>query len=163
MFIRQTTGEGILYVFNPFNGQGIGANDGVLPLGYRVKQTLLLHQPDRDFLRSILLLDHSDEVHVFPPSGQETVASVAGSTFLFTADPATGMLVGFSLAFSNEQRLAATRVWEVKLTQGSQVGCGVLTLTNSDASRCRWGLQTSTPLSNNQCHIALLKLIQCRC
>ncbi|XP_067005032.2 ER membrane protein complex subunit 1 isoform X2 [Anabrus simplex] len=116
----KTTGEGMLYAFNPFSGQGVDGNDKSVRLGYKVKQSSLLHQPNEQFLRGILLLDDQDKIHVYPESTYSVAASVASTTFIFTADPGTGVLAGYALANTKPQGLVASRVWEVKLSQSSQ-------------------------------------------
>lgn len=96
----QDTGEGVIYTFNPMTGQPIGE---LTKLGYKVKQSMLLHISTDDFLRGIILLDTNDGVHVFPESAKPTAASVARNTYLFTADPETGVLQGYSLAYSTPE------------------------------------------------------------
>ena len=68
-----------------------------------MKQTFLLHEVNKEFLRGILLLDSEDNLHVYPESTQSVAVSVASTTFIFTADPNTGLLVGYSLAFSTKE------------------------------------------------------------
>ncbi|KAJ9575487.1 hypothetical protein L9F63_007645 [Diploptera punctata] len=117
---HKMTNEGMLFVFNPITGHPLAENNGLIRLGYKVKQTFLLHEANRQFLRGILLLDSEDNLHVYPEDTKSVAASVASTTFIFTADPNTGLLVGYSLALSTQQKLIASRVWEIKLTQGSQ-------------------------------------------
>lgn len=116
---HEVTGEGVLFTFNPISGQPLGAA-GPINLGFKVQQSMLLPFPDELFLRGILLLDSEEKLHVHPPAAHSVAVRHAASTFLFTADKNTGILVGYSLMFSNEKKLEATRVWEVKLSQGKQ-------------------------------------------
>lgn len=64
---------------------------------------MLLHTATDDFLRSILILDEKDKVHVYPESAMTVAVSVAKNTYIFTADRTTGVLSGFSLSYSNSQ------------------------------------------------------------
>lgn len=101
--VHQVTGEGVLFVFNPITGQPLAEPDGLIRLGYKVKQSLLLHESNKESLRGILLLDNQDNLHVYPESTHSVVVSVAATTFIFTVDVDTGVLVGYSLALSTKQ------------------------------------------------------------
>ena len=94
------TGEGVVFTFNPITGQPIG---GLERLGYKIKQSILLHSATEEFLRPILILDSRDKVHVYPESAIAVAAAAGKSTYLFTADRSTGVLSGFSLAYSTPQ------------------------------------------------------------
>lgn len=98
--LQQESGEGVIYTFNPIIGQPL---DGLIKLGYRVKQSMLLHVATDDFLRGILILDARDKVHVYPKSATAVAATLGKSTYLFTADQTTGILSGFSLSYSTTQ------------------------------------------------------------
>ncbi|XP_011347662.1 ER membrane protein complex subunit 1 isoform X3 [Ooceraea biroi] len=111
------SGEGVVYTFNPITGQPL---DGLIKLGYRIKQSMLLHVATDDFLRGILILDARDKVHVFPDSATAVAASLGKSTYLFTADQTTGILSGFSLSYSTTQELIAHKVWELLLSPRNQ-------------------------------------------
>ncbi|XP_029663445.1 ER membrane protein complex subunit 1 isoform X2 [Formica exsecta] len=111
------TGEGVVYTFNPITGQPL---DGLVKLGYKIKQSMLLHVTTDDFLRSILILDARDKVHVYPDSAITVAASLGKSTYLFTADQTTGILSGFSLSYSTTQELIAHKVWELLLSPRNQ-------------------------------------------
>lgn len=60
----------MLYQFNPIDGSPI--NGGIIELNYPIRQVSVL-QPGTDFLRGVLLLDKSNNVHVYPESAVETV------------------------------------------------------------------------------------------
>ena len=62
----------MLYQFNPIDGTPI--NGGIIELNYPIRQVSVL-QPGTDFLRGVLLLDKSNNVHVYPESAIETVCS----------------------------------------------------------------------------------------
>ncbi|XP_012144585.1 ER membrane protein complex subunit 1 isoform X2 [Megachile rotundata] len=111
------TSEGIIYVFNPITGQSL---DGLIKLGYRIKQSMLLHATTDDFLRSILIFDTRDKAHVYPESATSIAASVGKNTYIFTTDPTTGVLSGFSLSYSTAQELIAHKVWELLLSPKNQ-------------------------------------------
>lgn len=70
MLILQITGNGLLYQFNPIDGTSI--NGGIIELNYPIRQVSVL-QPGSDFLRGILLLDKSNNVHVYPETATDTV------------------------------------------------------------------------------------------
>lgn len=113
----KTSGEGIIYTFNPITGQPL---DGLIKLGYRIKQSMLLHVTVDDFLRGILILDARDKIHVFPESATSITASIGKSIYMFTADQTTGLLSGFSLSYSTSQELIAHKVWELLLSPKNQ-------------------------------------------
>ncbi|XP_012286292.1 ER membrane protein complex subunit 1 isoform X2 [Orussus abietinus] len=112
------TGEGVIFTFNPIIGQPLG---GAIKLGYKVKQSMLLHATTEDFLRGILVLDNRDRVHVFPESATSVAASVGKHVYMFTADRETGVLAGYSLSYSTPQNLVAHKVWEVVLSPKNQL------------------------------------------
>jgi len=103
LIVHQVTGEGVLFVFNPITGQPLADTDGLIRLGYKVKQSMLLHESNKESLRGILLLDSQDNLHVYPESTHSVVVSVAATTFIFTVDVDTGVLAGYSLALSTKQ------------------------------------------------------------
>ncbi|XP_012260554.2 ER membrane protein complex subunit 1 isoform X1 [Athalia rosae] len=111
------TGDGVIYTFNPMTGQPLGE---LTKLGYKVKQSMLLHVATDDFLRPVLVLDTTDVVHVFPETAKATVASVAKNVYLFTADPDIGLLSGFSLSYSTPENLVSHKVWEMMLSTRTQ-------------------------------------------
>jgi hypothetical protein len=103
LIVFQGTGEGVLFVFNPITGQPLAGPDGLIRLGYKVKQSFLLHEGNKESLRGILFLDNQDNLHVYPESSLSMAVEVAATTFIFTADPNSGLLVGYSLALSTKQ------------------------------------------------------------
>ncbi|XP_047343681.1 ER membrane protein complex subunit 1 isoform X1 [Vespa velutina] len=113
----KVSGEGIIFTFNPITGQPL---DGLIKLGYRIKQSMLLHVTTDDFLRGILILDARDKIHVYPESATTIAASLGKNTYIFTADQTTGLLSGFSLSYSTSQELIAHKVWELLLSPKNQ-------------------------------------------
>ncbi|XP_033195409.2 ER membrane protein complex subunit 1 isoform X2 [Bombus vancouverensis nearcticus] len=111
------TGEGIVYTFNPITGQPL---DGLIKLGYRIKQSMLLHVTTDDFLRGILIFDTRDKAHVYPEGATAIAASLAKNTYIFTADQTTGILSGYSLSYSTAQELISHKVWELLLSPKNQ-------------------------------------------
>ncbi|XP_076656000.1 ER membrane protein complex subunit 1 isoform X3 [Halictus rubicundus] len=111
------TGEGVLYTFNPITGQPL---DGLIKLGYKIKQSMLLHVTTDDFLRIILILDNQDKPHVYPEGATAMAASLGKNIYMFTADQTTGVLSGFSLSYSTTQELIAHKVWELLLSPENQ-------------------------------------------
>lgn len=77
--------------------------DGLIKLGYRIKQSMLLHVTTDDFLRGILIFDTRDKAHVYPEGATAIAASLAKNTYIFTADQTTGILSGYSLSYSTAQ------------------------------------------------------------
>ncbi|XP_017764681.1 PREDICTED: ER membrane protein complex subunit 1 isoform X2 [Eufriesea mexicana] len=111
------TGEGIVYTFNPITGQPL---DGLVKLGYRIKQSMLLHVATDDFLRGILIFDTRNKVHVYPESATTIAASLAKNTYIFIADQKTGILSGYSLSYSTAYELISHKVWELHLSPTNQ-------------------------------------------
>ncbi|CAL7933905.1 unnamed protein product [Xylocopa violacea] len=111
------TGEGIVYTFNPITGQPL---DGLIKLGFKIKQSMLLHLATDDFLRGILIFDTRDKVYVHPESATTIAASLAKNTYIFTADQTSGVLSGYSLSYSTAQELIAHKVWELLLSPKNQ-------------------------------------------
>ncbi|KAJ8672798.1 hypothetical protein QAD02_004058 [Eretmocerus hayati] len=114
----KVTGNGVLFFFNPINGQALGA--GRTELGYRPKQSMLLHASTDTFLRSIVILDEHEQAHVYPESASALVTSLGRNTYIFTVDKTTGQLAGYSLAFSTQQNLVTNKVWELYLSPKTQ-------------------------------------------
>lgn len=69
--MKQVTGNGLLYQFNPIDGTPV--DGGVRELNFAIRQVSVL-QPGSDFLRGILLLDKQNNVHVIPESAAESVS-----------------------------------------------------------------------------------------
>ncbi|KAE8738070.1 hypothetical protein FOCC_FOCC016445 [Frankliniella occidentalis] len=107
--------ESVLYTFDPMTGLGNRKN-----LGYRALQTMLLPVMDAESLRPILLLDSSEKVHIEPRSAISLADSFASSLYIYVADPATGVVRGYTFAQSTSERLVAARVWEVVFQPESQ-------------------------------------------
>lgn len=75
---NKLTGNGILYQFNPISGNPVGpVGDGIISLDYAIRQISLLHETKADFLKSILMLDQQNQVHVYP----ETAAVLVRAFF----------------------------------------------------------------------------------
>ncbi|XP_008550454.1 ER membrane protein complex subunit 1 [Microplitis demolitor] len=115
--LDKKSGEGVIYTFNPITGHPL---DGLVKLGYKLKQSMLLQITTDDFLRPILLLDTRDKVHVYPENATAVAASVSKNTYLFTGDQETGVLSGYSLAYSTSKELIAHKVWELILSPKNQ-------------------------------------------
>lgn len=113
LYKHTLTNKGLLYVFNPITGHQLEGSP--VRLSYHVIQTSLLHTVNEDFVKGILLMDDNKQLHVFPESAKATAYQVCQSTYMFTADPDTGLLTGYTLTFSTPQELIAVPVWEVKL------------------------------------------------
>lgn len=68
---HKISGNGLLYQFNPIDGSPI--DGGIVKLQYPIRQVSVL-QPDSNHVRGILLLDQSNNVHVYPESATESVS-----------------------------------------------------------------------------------------
>lgn len=120
----------MLYQFNPIDGSPV--DGGVTELDYPIRQISVL-QPSSDFLRGILVLDKSNNVHVFPETAIETVSSTyflrlffwifnwmaqifsqAHGTFIYVSDVNTGVVVGYYIGLSNKH-LQAIETWRINL------------------------------------------------
>lgn len=91
----KATGNGRIYQFNPISGQAI--DKGVLNLDYKIQQASLLHEHGENFLRSILLIDDKNGVHVLP----ETSLKQVDGFFLYVADKNSGVLTGYLLEYDS--------------------------------------------------------------
>ncbi|XP_046405220.1 ER membrane protein complex subunit 1 isoform X2 [Ischnura elegans] len=126
----RNTGEGVLYLFNPMSGQHMSeygfdevASPGYYPLGYSVTQCSMLHYQASEetvFLKGLLILDSKGAAHLYPKWISNTLMDLADHTFLYVADPTTGVLSGFSFAKTSNQEISAKHVWEVVLPPGTQ-------------------------------------------
>ena len=107
-----STGHAVLFVFNPITGEHT-----YVPLGYSVQQALLLPQSEEtEHMKTLVMLDQLNVPHVFPvDSGTTQVAKMANQLYLFTADPASCLMRGYSLAHSTVDQLSATPVWQLQL------------------------------------------------
>nr|CAD7196530.1 unnamed protein product [Timema douglasi] len=114
LFQDKNTGKGSLFIFNPFTGQP--TSEGLVKLGFRIKQSSLLHQPNKESLRGVLLLDDTNNIHVFPESTREVAHNIAASTFLFTGET-NGTLTGYALTLSPSEHLLVTEVWKLHIDQ----------------------------------------------
>jgi ER membrane protein complex subunit 1 len=92
----------MLFMFNPITGAAVDL--GIANLGFRIKQTTLLHQTNAEFLKGIVILDENDSVHVYPPSSSQQVSGM----HLFVADSATAVVQGYLL--KHEDKVLYVRV-----------------------------------------------------
>ncbi|XP_013108994.2 ER membrane protein complex subunit 1 isoform X2 [Stomoxys calcitrans] len=105
----KTTGNGVLYRFNPITGQP--AEGGLLQLNYQIKQLSMLPETDTDFVKGILIMDSNNKVQVYP----EHAKSKANGLYMYTANKATGSLNGFYVKYENSQ-LTTLPLWSVDLS-----------------------------------------------
>lgn len=68
---HKISGNGLLYQFNPIDGSSI--DGGIAELPYPIRQVSVL-QPDANHVRGILLLDQSNNIHVYPESAADSVS-----------------------------------------------------------------------------------------
>ncbi|XP_071439248.1 ER membrane protein complex subunit 1 isoform X2 [Hetaerina americana] len=127
---NRDTGEGVLYIFNPMSGQHMSeygfdeaTSTGYYPLGYNVTQCSMLHYQASEetvFLKGLLILDSKGSAHLYPKWISSTLMEHAHNTFLYVADPSTGVLSGFSFAKSIDQEVSVKHVWDNVLPPGTQ-------------------------------------------
>lgn len=72
-------------------------------LAYQVLQALLLPVMDAESLRPIVLLDSTERVHVEPSTSLSLVDSVASTTYIYVANPTSGVITGYTLAQSTSE------------------------------------------------------------
>ncbi|XP_014216207.1 ER membrane protein complex subunit 1 isoform X2 [Copidosoma floridanum] len=102
------TNNGVIFSFNPINGQPLS---DISRLGYRIKQSLLLHTTTDTYLRPIVLLDSDDRVHVYPDIANPIAESILNNLYIFTVNKTTGVVTGYSLQFASGNH-HAHKVWE---------------------------------------------------
>ncbi|XP_047502304.1 ER membrane protein complex subunit 1-like [Penaeus chinensis] len=119
---HRVTGEGMLIVFNPISGIGIGDRGGIIPLGYQLTQTLLMQHADEQYLKPLLLVDKSLTPRIFPATGESVILEHKDSIFLHLAQPGSNVLTGYSLRFSTPGDMKLTEVWTVSLGGGPITG-----------------------------------------
>lgn len=72
----------------------------------------MLPIPTDNFRRPIVLLDHEDNVHVYPDSANSIVQSIADNLYIFTVNKTAGLVTGYAFHFLNPSNLYAYKVWE---------------------------------------------------
>lgn len=91
-----TSGNGILYQFNPISGQPL--NGGITKLNYKIQQASLLHRSGENFLKGILFIDDKNEAHVLP----ESSLTLADKLFFYIVDKNSGILNGYQIHLEND-------------------------------------------------------------
>lgn len=91
----KSTGNGILYQFNPISGQPV--DGGITKLGFKIQQMSLLHGSGENFLRGILFVDDKSAVHVRP----ETSLPMVDGFFFYVVNKKTGILTGYQIQYDN--------------------------------------------------------------
>lgn len=106
------TGKGVLFQFDPITGY---SSRGVERLDYKIVQATLLPTLGKDFVKPVLVVSDTNEPYLYPPEATSiaTVKESLSTNFIFTADPQTSNLKGYSLKL--DDRLSLTPIWEVKL------------------------------------------------
>ncbi|XP_063704257.1 ER membrane protein complex subunit 1 [Culicoides brevitarsis] len=104
----KTTGNGVIFQFNPITGQSLNGGDGVTKLTYPIQQIALLPKLNEDSLKGLLLLDNNNHVHALP----ESTAKFADGLYLYTADRNTGAMSGYFVQFSNN-KLQTIPTWKL--------------------------------------------------
>jgi len=123
---HRRTGSGLLLSFNPISGVATDSTfcDG-MQLGYNVQQINLLHSMNEQFLHPLIILDHQNQVHVFPESAKSDVVAQADSQYMFSINKADGLLHGFALAAHGDE-LSALPTWTINLHTDTQTITNVM-------------------------------------
>lgn len=93
-----TSGNGLIYQFNPISGQPAGG--GVVALNYKIKQASLLHRAGENFLKGILFIDDKSQAHVLP----ESSLGIADKFFFYVVDKPSGVLNGYQIHVKDDVR-----------------------------------------------------------
>ncbi|XP_077559498.1 ER membrane protein complex subunit 1 [Haemaphysalis longicornis] len=104
---KHSSGNGYLVSVNPITGSLLDEQE----LGYHVLQATALPFLDDEYTRGIIFLDRNLGVHTYPSSASKIAYEHRDTQYLFTADPATGELKGYSLRPSTANKLAVENVW----------------------------------------------------
>ncbi|KAG8228186.1 hypothetical protein J437_LFUL008624 [Ladona fulva] len=128
---EKDTGNGVLFLFNPMTGQPMtefgfddDVVDGFLHLGYHVTQCSMLHYQATEetyFLKGLMILDSKNSAHFYPQWISSTLMEDAHQTFLYVANPTTGVISGFSFAKKVGQEAAMKKTWEIELPPNTQI------------------------------------------
>lgn len=108
---HHTSGNGYLVSVNPITGVVLDQQE----LSFKVVQASSLPYLDDEYTRGLILLDSRLGVHTYPSGTSKTLVEHRDTQYLFTADPATGTLTGYSLRPSAETRLSVEKVWSLSL------------------------------------------------
>ncbi|RXG60032.1 ER membrane protein complex subunit 1 [Armadillidium vulgare] len=117
----KVTGEGLLLVFNPLTGEGLGENGGVIPLGYQILQASLLQHMDENYIKPLLIIDSNLRPHVYPRNGEMVVLQWKSSLYVTLAQPETSILKGYSLRDSKPGNLMLSEVWSLSLASSGSI------------------------------------------
>ncbi|KAL7641497.1 UNVERIFIED_CONTAM: hypothetical protein RMT77_007368 [Armadillidium vulgare] len=118
---HSVTGEGLLLVFNPLTGEGLGENGGVIPLGYQILQASLLQHMDENYIKPLLIIDSNLRPHVYPRNGEMVVLQWKSSLYVTLAQPETSILKGYSLRDSKPGNLMLSEVWSLSLASSGSI------------------------------------------
>uniref|UniRef100_A0A224YDN7 ER membrane protein complex subunit 1 n=1 Tax=Rhipicephalus zambeziensis TaxID=60191 RepID=A0A224YDN7_9ACAR len=113
---KHSSGNGYLVSVNPITGVILDTQE----LPYHILQASSLPFLDDEYTRGLLFLDSKLGVHTYPTSAAKLVYEHRDTQYLFTADPATGDLVGYSLRPSTLTKLAVETVWTASLQSEGQ-------------------------------------------
>ncbi|XP_030563637.1 ER membrane protein complex subunit 1 [Drosophila novamexicana] len=100
--------NGVLFRFNPITGRA--AEGGLLQLDYQIKQLALLPETEEDFVKGILILDGTNQVHVEP----KHATPLAHGIYLYTANVKTAELEGYFVKYAGGE-LSCLPIWNVRL------------------------------------------------
>lgn len=123
-----STGNGVLYQFNPISGQPV--NGGVINLGFKIQQVSLLLKSGENFLRGILFIDDKNGIHVLP----ETSLSMVDGFFFYVAKKKTGVLTGYQINYDNNVSEILTREKFVRQLTDNNRSISITTESNSLAN-----------------------------
>lgn len=104
----KSTGNGVLYHFNPITGAAV--EGGLIKLNHKIRQLSLLAETENDFVKGILIMGANNNVNVYP----EHAKSKADGLYMYTADKTTASLNGYIVKLENNQ-LSTLPLWNVDL------------------------------------------------
>lgn len=101
----KSSGNGMLYQFNPLSGQSI--EGGVVKLGFKIQHATLLHAYGDNFLRDLLFVDDKNDVHVRPEASVKHVDGL----FLYIVNKQTGILTGYVLQYEKSINVSSSMIF----------------------------------------------------
>lgn len=102
----KSSGNGILYQFNPLSGQSID-DGGPVKLDFKIQHATLLHAYSDNFLRDLLFIDDKNDVHVRPETSMKHVDGL----FLYIVNKQTGILTGYVLQYEKLNNVSSLMIF----------------------------------------------------
>lgn len=86
---------------------------------------MLLPYDDGEHLKGLLILSDDNRVHLYPESVKTVVKQHSKTTYLYSADYKTGVLKGYTLAYSTDEITKVTPTWEFTVKPSQIVALSV--------------------------------------